>query len=63
MAALDYSLISRDAHNILAKRANNWAGHNPGIILVFCIVFIVAVGLISLFIYRKLLARKARQGN
>ncbi|KZZ87226.1 hypothetical protein AAP_05865 [Ascosphaera apis ARSEF 7405] len=31
----------------LARR-NNWAGRNPGVILVFCIVFIVAFGIISL---------------
>ncbi|MCJ1251630.1 hypothetical protein MMC30_008865 [Trapelia coarctata] len=45
----------------LVKRINNdnWAGHNPGVVLVFCIVFIVALGLISLFVYRKMLARRA----
>lgn len=55
------SLIARDdAVHQLARRSN-WAGENPGVILVFCIVFIVGVGLVSLFIYRKLLARKANK--
>ena len=46
----------------LVKR-DNWASENAGVVLVFCIVFIVAVGLIILFIYRKLLARKAARTN
>lgn len=60
MPALNLALIPRDT-NLLIKRINNdnWAGHNPGVVLVFCIVFIVAVGLISLFVYRRLLARRA----
>lgn len=44
----------------LAKRRHNWAGENPGVVLVFCIVFIVGVGIICLFAYRKWMARKAR---
>ena len=68
MAALDYSLIAREATSFLARQTapakkpeRNWAYRNPGIVLVFAIVFIVGAGLTSLFIYRKLLARKARQ--
>lgn len=46
----------------LVKR-DNWASENAGVVLVFCIVFIIAVGLIILFIYRKWLARKAARTN
>ncbi|EAW12895.1 uncharacterized protein ACLA_013300 [Aspergillus clavatus NRRL 1] len=55
MAAI--SLPVSDAHQLTKRR--NWAGDNPGVILVFCIVFIVAMGLVFLFIYRKWMARKA----
>lgn len=44
----------------LIKRSN-WAGENPGVVLVFCIVFIVAVGIVSLFVYRQWMARKAKR--
>ena len=58
MPALDLSLVARDA-NLLVKRKSNWAGHEAGVVLVFCIVFILVVGFIGLFVYRKILARKA----
>lgn len=63
MPALDLSLIARDAQSTvhqLAKR-ENWARKEAGVIVVFCIVFIVAAGLIGLFLYRKMLARRARR--
>ncbi len=52
------SLVARDAAMALAKRSD-WAKNESGVIVVFCIVFLVAVGLIALFIHRKLSARKA----
>lgn len=59
MAALN--LVTRDeAINMMAKRSN-WAGKNAGVMVVFCILFIVGVGLVTLFIYRKVMARKARK--
>jgi hypothetical protein len=39
----------------------SWAGRNPGVILVFCIVFIVAVGLATLFLYRRMMRKKAEK--
>ena len=45
------------ARGILEKR-NNWAGNNPGVVVVFAIVFVVAVGLLYLFISKKLAARR-----
>jgi hypothetical protein len=63
MAALDLSLVRRDAqaavHQLVKRRS--WAAREAGVIVVFCVVFIVVAGLISLFIYRKLLARRARR--
>ena len=57
MPALDYQLVARDAAMHLVKR-KNFAGKNPGVILVFAIVFVVVAGLISLFLYRRILARR-----
>lgn len=48
--------------NQLTKREDdgkNWAHANPGVVLVFCIVFIVGCGIISLFLYRKWMASRA----
>ncbi|MCJ1232051.1 hypothetical protein MMC12_008732 [Toensbergia leucococca] len=61
MPTIDVSLVAREANKHSLIRRNNWAGKNPGVILVFCIVFIVAAGLIGLFLYRKALARKAKR--
>ncbi len=61
MAAFDRSLIpSRKQHaaHQLIKR-ENFASKNPGVILVFCIVFVISLGLIILFVYRRMLARRA----
>ncbi|KAJ4212151.1 hypothetical protein FSOLCH5_012484 [Fusarium solani] len=61
MAAIK-SLITRDeVVNQLVKREKNWAAREPGVMVVFCIVGVVAIGLISLFIHKKLAARKANK--
>lgn len=63
MAAI--SLIGRETglDRIVRNRHRhrNWASANPGVILVFCIVFIVAACIICLFGYRKWMARKAEK--
>jgi hypothetical protein len=59
MAAI--SSIQMDARDVamqLAKR--NWASQEAGVIVVFAIVFIVAVGVLSLCISRAIKARKVR---
>ncbi|EEQ87221.1 hypothetical protein RJZ56_006717 [Blastomyces dermatitidis] len=57
------SLMTRDeAVHRLAKR-NNWAAENAGVMLVFCILFVIAVGLIILAVYRWNLRRKAARGG
>ncbi|KZF26971.1 hypothetical protein L228DRAFT_265319 [Xylona heveae TC161] len=60
MPALDHSLVVRDQFHQLFKR-KNWAAHHPGVVLVFCIVFIVGAGVIGLVVYRKVLAARARR--
>ena len=65
MAIYDRSGIVHDPHphHTLVRRKSNWASHNVGVTLVFCIVFIIASGLIGLFLYRKMLARRARRAG
>ncbi|KAJ9201779.1 hypothetical protein DTO166G4_1935 [Paecilomyces variotii] len=46
--------LSRRRHH-----RHNWAAREPGVVLVFCIVFLVACGFLALFLYRRWLARKA----
>lgn len=55
------SLIARDAGMGLLAKRGNWASQESGVIVVFCIVFLVASGLIALFVHKKLAARKAAQ--
>lgn len=57
------SLVDRSEANnlhLLVKR-ENWASENPGVILVFCIVFVVGVGIGMLFAYRRWLKYKANK--
>ncbi|CAG8949988.1 hypothetical protein HYFRA_00004320 [Hymenoscyphus fraxineus] len=54
------SLQVRDIVHQLTKREKNWAQREVGVVVVFCIVFIVAVGLISLAITRAINRRRAR---
>ncbi|KAL2115793.1 hypothetical protein VTJ04DRAFT_10048 [Mycothermus thermophilus] len=57
MAALNLAVVPRDTFSHIAKRSN-WAGENAGVVLVFCIVFVVGVGLIGLWIYKAVLRRR-----
>ncbi len=64
MPSLDYSVVSRDTAQMakeLTKRATarEWTSHNAGVMVVFVIVFVIAVGLIALFVSKKLAQRKA----
>ena len=52
-----HKVASPPLHEV-AKRGN-WADRNRGVVMVFCIVFLVAVGIIALFAYRRILKRKA----
>ncbi|KAF1838322.1 hypothetical protein BDW02DRAFT_594779 [Decorospora gaudefroyi] len=54
MAAISMPLAARAEYTLhqLAKR-DNWAEREPGVIVVFVIVFLVAVLVIALFINKK----------
>lgn len=43
------------------KRAGNWAQREAGVIVVFCVVFIVASGLIGLFLSRLITRKRAER--
>lgn len=61
MAPLPIDDVSSASSTILDSivKRSNWASRNPGPILVFCIVFIVGMGIALLVIYRWMMARKA----
>lgn len=54
MAAVDMSLVARSEHAVhqLMKR-KNWAQREPGVIVVFVIVFLVAILVLAMFINKK----------
>ncbi|KAF1845795.1 uncharacterized protein K460DRAFT_366647 [Cucurbitaria berberidis CBS 394.84] len=60
MAALDMSLVARSEYALhqLVKRKKNWAQREPGVIVVFVIVFLVAILVIAMFINKKRQAAK-----
>lgn len=60
MAAISLPVVARDSFTQLAKRGTDWPAKNAGVMVVFCVVFVVAVGLLSLFIYKKVLARREK---
>lgn len=62
MPAISNSIVTRDAIAHLAKR-QNWAAREPGVMVVFCILGVVGIGLIFLFIHKKLAARRAKKQN
>ncbi|EGS18625.1 uncharacterized protein CTHT_0052300 [Thermochaetoides thermophila DSM 1495] len=62
MPAISNSIVVRDAVSHLAKRSN-WAAREPGVVLVFCIVFIVGCLLIALWIHKFIKARRERRAQ
>lgn len=62
MPAINTAVVARDAFSHIAKR-ENWAQQEAGVVVVLCIVFVVACGLLALFISRKLAARKAAKAQ
>jgi Tfp pilus assembly protein PilX len=45
----------------MAKRGTDWPHKNAGVMVVFVIAFLVALTLITLFLRKKLIARRLRQ--
>lgn len=62
MPAINTALVARETFSTIAKR-QNWAQKEAGVVVVFCIVFVVALGLIGLFIGRKISAARARKNG
>ncbi|KAI1850773.1 hypothetical protein JX265_004484 [Neoarthrinium moseri] len=54
------TVVARDALSTIAKR-ENWAQQEAGVVVVFCIVFVVAAGLLALWLHKCITARKARK--
>ncbi|KGO78192.1 hypothetical protein PITC_034070 [Penicillium italicum] len=54
---------SLSLHSIVERsgKKGNWANRNRGVVLVFCIVFLIVVGIMALFAYRRMLQRKAEK--
>lgn len=60
MAAVNMSLVSRSeqaVHQLMKRK--NWAQREPGVIVVFVIVFLVAILVLAMFINKKRNAPKA----
>ena len=54
------ALVTRDAvMHQLAKR-KSWPAREPGVMVVLCIIFVVAVGVITAQVYKCLQRRKER---
>ena len=45
----------------VVRRGTDWPHKNAGVMVVFCIVFLVAATLTYLFIRKKLIARRVRE--
>ncbi|RMZ74030.1 hypothetical protein GMOD_00004855 [Pyrenophora seminiperda CCB06] len=60
MAAISMPLAARAEHALLqlSKRNKNWAQREPGVIVVFVIVFLVAILVIAMFINKRRQAAK-----
>jgi len=58
-AILANTVALNGAVSHIAKR-ENWARKEAGVVVVFCIIFVVAVGLLSILISKKMKARKER---
>jgi predicted permease len=54
------AITIREATHALSKRSN-WAGKEAGVIVVFCVVFIVASGLIGLYLSRFISRKRAEK--
>ncbi|KAJ5651532.1 uncharacterized protein N7484_005255 [Penicillium longicatenatum] len=61
MAVIYPTTRSQESSVHQITKRSNWASKNPGVVLVFCIVFLVGLGIVSLFIYRRVLQKKAEK--
>jgi len=60
MAAIS-TIQVRDTVHQLVKRKKNWAAREAGVIVVFCVVFVVASGLLGLALTRLITRKRAEK--
>lgn len=63
MPAINTIAVREAVLNGLVKREKNWAAREPGVMVVFCIVGVVGIGLIALFVHKRLAARRAAKAS
>ncbi|KAI2638932.1 hypothetical protein GGS26DRAFT_364142 [Hypomontagnella submonticulosa] len=61
MPAINNAVVARDTFSRILAREENWAQQEAGVVVVFCIVFVVAVGLIGLWISKAISKRRAKK--
>jgi hypothetical protein len=59
MAALTPLEAHNAVHVLLSKREKSWPAREAGVMVVFCVVFVVASGLLALCISRAIAKRRA----
>ncbi|KAI1107115.1 hypothetical protein F4804DRAFT_329636 [Jackrogersella minutella] len=62
MPAISNAIVARDTFGHIVRR-ENWAQQEAGVVVVFCIVFVVAVGLIGLWISKAVAKRRAQKAT
>lgn len=55
-----HELVSRQNHRLMRR---NWPSENVGVMLVFCLVFVIFIGLIALFVQKRMVKRRAMRQN
>ncbi|KAK0386458.1 hypothetical protein NLU13_6294 [Sarocladium strictum] len=63
MAAISTLEVTNSVLSQLAKREKSWPQREVGVMVVLCIVFVVAVGLIGLWLYKLAQKRKAAKAT
>ncbi|KAI1140412.1 hypothetical protein F5Y05DRAFT_411468 [Hypoxylon sp. FL0543] len=62
MPAISNAIVARDSFSHIVRR-ENWAQKEAGVVVVFCIVFVVGVGLVGLWISKCLAKRRAQKAT
>ncbi|ROT41131.1 hypothetical protein SODALDRAFT_330840 [Sodiomyces alkalinus F11] len=53
------AIVARDAAHQLAKR--NWAAQEPGVVIVFCILGAVGIGILAVLLYKYISRKRAEK--
>lgn len=62
--AVIHSLRAEDTLNVRNEPVKrNWASREPGVVLVFCIVFLVGCGILALIVQKMRNERKAERAK